>query len=70
MTNVTAPPPGRPQGAKMTIEVFTVSRDGIVVGPPRATVSVPHDYEPALEPCNTQFPPCSCPLHRKAGAAR
>ncbi|MBZ9642325.1 hypothetical protein [Streptomyces sp. PSKA30] len=70
MPNVTAPSPGRAQGVKMTIEVYTVSRDGVVVSPPRATVSVPHGYEPALEPLNTQLEPCACPVHRRAGAAR
>ncbi|RZB13430.1 hypothetical protein StrepF001_44175 [Streptomyces sp. F001] len=68
MTNGTVPGEDRPRGAKMAIEVYTVSRDGMVVGPPRATVSVPHGYEPALEPLNTQLAPCACPVHRQAGA--
>ncbi|MFD7278387.1 hypothetical protein ACFV80_15390 [Streptomyces sp. NPDC059862] len=66
MTNATTP--AKP-GVKMTIEVYTVSRYG-VVSPPRATVSVPHNYEPVLEPINTGFGPCQCPSHRQAGAAR
>ncbi|MFD7284108.1 hypothetical protein ACFV80_45860 [Streptomyces sp. NPDC059862] len=70
MTNGTASSEERAQGAKMTIEVYTVSRDGVVVRPPRATVSVPHGYEPALEPLNTRLAPCACPVHRQAGAAR
>lgn len=67
MTNATAPVQQRPPGAKMTIEVYTISRTG-VVSAPRATVSVPYGYEPALESFNTQLPPCACPLHRQAGA--
>ncbi|RZB19592.1 hypothetical protein StrepF001_12745 [Streptomyces sp. F001] len=56
----TAPTEQRSRGAKMTIEVYTVSRDG-VVSPPRATVSVPHDQTPELTPLSTAYPPCRCP---------
>lgn len=66
MTNGTAPVQRRPSGAKMTIEVYTIFRTG-EVSEPRATVSVPYGYEPALESLNTQLPPCACPLHRAAG---
>ncbi|KUN16349.1 hypothetical protein AQJ23_45225 [Streptomyces antibioticus] len=54
---------------KMTIRVYTVTREG-VVSPPRAEVSVPHGYEPQLEPLNTQLPPCQCPRHRRNGVTR
>ncbi|MFC9916277.1 hypothetical protein [Streptomyces sp. NPDC127197] len=66
MTNGTAPPLRRPQGAKLTIEVYTVTREGVVT-PPRSTVVVPYGYEPALEGLNTQLAPCACPIHRAAG---
>ncbi|WP_409472823.1 hypothetical protein [Streptomyces sp. HC307] len=69
MTNGTAPPVKRPQGAKLTIEVYTISKDG-VVSSPRTTVVVPHEYEPALEPLHTQLAHCACPIHRAAGVAR
>ncbi|MEV0185567.1 hypothetical protein AB0I54_40810 [Streptomyces sp. NPDC050625] len=37
---------------------------------PRARVSVPHDYVPPPEGLGTQLPPCACPQHAQAGAAR
>ncbi|MGW1808159.1 hypothetical protein [Streptomyces sp. NPDC002078] len=52
--------------AKMTIRVYTVTREGIVT-PPRAMVAVPHDFEPAMEHLNTDLGPCRCPLHRTGG---
>jgi hypothetical protein len=57
------PPP------KMTIEVYTVDRYGTVRAR-RAAVVVPHDYEPAPDTLIGQLPPCACPVHREAGAAR
>ncbi|MFJ5265989.1 hypothetical protein ACIQAC_36560 [Streptomyces sp. NPDC088387] len=69
MRNGTATESSRPLGAKMTIEVFTVSRDG-VVSAPRATVAVPYGYEPFLPGMGTQLPPCACPIHRRTGAAQ
>jgi hypothetical protein len=59
MTNVTVPPLARPQGAKMWMRVYTVTRGGIV-SPPSATVGVSYDDEPMLELHNTQLPPCGC----------
>ena len=69
MTNGTARPLKRPTRAKMVLRVYTVTRGGIVT-PPHATVTVPYGFEPARELLNTQLPPCACPLHRTAGAAR
>ncbi|MEU6371241.1 hypothetical protein ABZ876_37575 [Streptomyces sp. NPDC046931] len=69
MTNGTARPLERPARATMVLRVYTVTREGIVA-PPRATVTVPHGFKPARELLNTQLPPCACPLHRTAGAAR
>ncbi|MEV0633797.1 DUF6415 family natural product biosynthesis protein [Streptomyces sp. NPDC050619] len=51
----------------MTIEVYTISRTG-AVSAPRATVSVPYEYEPAPESVKTQLPPCACPY--RAGSTR
>lgn len=56
-------------GVKMTIRVYTVSREG-VVSPPRAEVIVPYGSEPQRELLNTQLPPCRCPRHRQGGGAR
>ncbi|MFD7409422.1 hypothetical protein ACFV7R_43920 [Streptomyces sp. NPDC059866] len=67
MTNGIGPTSQRPDGVKMTSEVYTVSRHG-VVSPPRATVSMPYNYEPALEDLSTQHAPCACPVHREADA--
>lgn len=67
MTNGTALPLERPSGAKMWVRIYTVTTEGIVI-PPRATVSVPHGYEPALESLGTDLGPCRCPVHRRAGA--
>jgi hypothetical protein len=53
----------------MTIEVYTVDRYGTVRAR-RAAVVVPHDYEPAPDTLIGQLPPCACPVHREAGAAR
>jgi hypothetical protein len=69
MKSGTAQPLGCPPGAKMTIRVYTVTREGIVTEP-RVRVSVPHDYVPPPEGLGTQLPPCDCPQHTKAGAAR
>ena len=54
----------RKPGAKMTIEVFTVSREGIVTSP-RATVSVQYGEEPQATGLN---PPCACPRCRTGQA--
>lgn len=51
--------------AKMTIRIYTVTREGIVT---RATVAVPHDFEPAREALNPNWGPCACPRH--SGGAR
>ncbi|MFJ4688788.1 hypothetical protein [Streptomyces sp. NPDC088789] len=68
MTNRIVPPPPRPPGVKMTIDVYTVTRDGRVT-PPRATVVVPHDYEPAGNLWGLdQLEPCACPMHRPTGS--
>ncbi|MCF3130729.1 hypothetical protein [Streptomyces olivochromogenes] len=69
MTNGIAPAPERPPGAKLTIRVYTVTREG-VVSAPRASVSVPHDYVPHREGIGTHLPPCACPQHREVGARR
>lgn len=53
--------------SKMTIRVYTVDRYG-TVKTPRATVSVPHDFEPAGEALNPNWGPCACPRH--SGGAR
>jgi hypothetical protein len=53
----------------MTTEVYTVDRYGTVRAR-RAAVVVPHDYKPALDTLISQLPPCACPVHREAGAAR
>ncbi|MFF3884004.1 hypothetical protein [Streptomyces sp. NPDC001914] len=68
MTESRASGGGREAPAKMTVRVYTVSRTGVVTRP-RATVVVPNDYRPPLEPIGTQLPPCACPIHR-AGAGR
>jgi hypothetical protein len=47
----------------MTIEVYTVSRSGVVTAP-RAVVNVPRRYEPGPELRTTQWPACTCPFHR------
>lgn len=49
MTNATGLAEQRPPGAKMTIRVYTVTREGIVTAP-RATVTVPYRTVPAWEP--------------------
>lgn len=46
MTSPTAPPP-----AKMTIRIYTVDRHGTVTQDRGTVVSLPHDYEPALDRC-------------------
>lgn len=68
MTESRASEDGREAPAKMTLSVYTVSRTGVVTRP-RATVVVPRDYRPPLEPIGTMLPPCACPIHR-AGAGR
>ena len=55
---------------RMTIRVYTVTTPEDMVTAPRARVSVPHDYVPPPEGLGTQLPPCDCPQHAKAGAAR
>ncbi len=62
----TAPPLHRPPGVKMVLRVYSVTPNGTVT-PPRATVTVPHGYEPAPELLSTRLPPCACPLHRTTG---
>ncbi|MEW5353031.1 hypothetical protein E0E62_11255 [Streptomyces sp. 16-176A] len=70
MTNGTAPTASPPPGAKMTIRVYTVTREG-TVRPPRAVVTVPHAREAAPPvPLDRDFPPCACPRCRQAGEAR
>ncbi len=69
MTNGIAPAPERPPGAKMTIRVYTVTRDGIVTTP-SAPMSVSHEYVPPPESMNTQLAPCACPQHRRTGEVR
>lgn len=55
---------------KMTIKVYTVTREGVVTAP-RPTMVVPRDPDPRpLELSIALMPPCACPLHRKAGASR
>ncbi|MEU9924706.1 hypothetical protein AB0H51_26025 [Streptomyces griseoluteus] len=55
---------------KMTIKVYTVTREGIVTSP-RATVSVPHHVDRrATGLMSSSMPPCECPVHRMPGAAR
>ncbi|MGW5331434.1 hypothetical protein [Streptomyces bauhiniae] len=70
MTNgIAQGPPGTPR-PKMTITVYTVTREGIVTAP-RTTVAVSHDKSPRPPELSIALmPPCACPLHRKAGAAR
>ncbi|MET8832203.1 DUF6415 family natural product biosynthesis protein [Streptomyces sp. NPDC004610] len=50
-------------GAKMTIEVYTVTRDGTATTP-TTTVIVPYGYEPPPDVRGPQLAPCACPLHR------
>ncbi|MEU6578166.1 hypothetical protein [Streptomyces sp. NPDC046805] len=69
VTNRSDPPSQRPPDAKMWMRVYTVTRDGTVT-PPRATVTVPYGFEPALEFLGTRLPPCACPIHRTAGTER
>lgn len=59
----------RERGAKMTVRVYTVTREG-TVSPPRAAVSVPRDYVPEPQRMNTRFADCDCPIHRQAGGIR
>lgn len=55
---------------KMTIKVYTVTREGIVTSP-RATVCVPHDMDRRpTELMSSSMPPCECPVHQMPGAAR
>ncbi|RZU37759.1 hypothetical protein EV284_2943 [Streptomyces sp. BK022] len=55
---------------KLTIKVYTVTREGVVTAP-RATVSVPHDMDRRpTELMSGSMPPCQCPVHRMPGAAR
>ncbi|MEU9334010.1 DUF6415 family natural product biosynthesis protein [Streptomyces sp. NPDC048290] len=61
-------PTPHPPAAKMTIEVYTVTRDGAVTSP-RTTVVVPHTYEPPPDQRGPQLPPCACPLHHPAPTA-
>lgn len=68
MTESRASARGREASAKLTIRVYTVSREG-VVSPPRALLSVPHSSQPQPALFNTRLPACECPLHR-AGALR
>lgn len=58
-----------PPGAKMTMRVYAVSREGAPAGP-AATVKVPYDYRPAVQPFDVGYPPCACPRHRRLSAAR
>ncbi|MFB7595778.1 hypothetical protein [Streptomyces sp. NPDC056160] len=69
MKNATVPGRQRPAGAKMTIRVYTMTSEGAKTAP-RATVAVPYSHKPAPTPMSTALPPCACPIHRKAGAAR
>ncbi|MFS4105753.1 hypothetical protein [Streptomyces sp. PD-S100-1] len=68
MTNRTAPDPQRPEGAKMTIRVYTVRGDGSRSAP-RAAVTVPHSDGP-LPPPMSRALPCACPIHRAAESGR
>ncbi|MET8827344.1 hypothetical protein ABZX40_15320 [Streptomyces sp. NPDC004610] len=61
--NGTTPIKERPPGVKMTLEVFTVNRDGVVTSS-RATVLVPEDYVPPPYDRGPWLEPCACPVHR------
>ncbi|MFQ6145886.1 hypothetical protein ACLMNJ_22915 [Streptomyces seoulensis] len=68
MTNRTAQNSQRPPGAKMTIRVYTVRRDGSRTEPQTA-VSVPHSDGPLPWPVSEALP-CACPVHRAAESGR
>jgi len=63
MKNRTAPGRQRPEGAKMTIRVYTVTSEGAQT-PARATVTVPYRHKPVPIPLSVGYPPCCCPIHR------
>jgi uncharacterized protein YceK len=56
--------PGGVAGARMTIQVYTVSATG-VASEPRTTVDLPFGWVPEEQPpFSSRFPPCSCPRCR------
>ncbi|MFD1659804.1 hypothetical protein ACFSL4_16785 [Streptomyces caeni] len=64
MTNTTTP--ARPR-VKMSIRVYRVDRHGSVTQDRGTVMSLPHGYEPALEPLSTDPERCRCPIHRAGG---